>query len=247
MVWKEHWETETITEESVRKMVNRELRTYRFKATLAALESKFGSVKELKTIELGAGKGEFSLLLALAGANVTLYDKEKKAFDLDRHQFSIYGLTPRTIKGDLLNPRDNLLGKYDVAISWGVVEHFPRPIAFEACLGHRRVIHEKGLVVICVPNAWSIPYRLNKWFQEVNGTWKWGLELPYSPIELRSVGHRMGLKNVWIHWSSVMRDLDQFLFHPVMGRIEKYFGITTERRTPLDRLFGQAITMFGEV
>jgi len=227
-------------------MVNRESRTYRWKATLGALERKFGSVKGLRTIELGSGKGDVSLLLALEGAEVSLFDCEEAALAQARRQFGFYGLTPRTIVGDLFSLDEQLLGRFDVAISWGVVEHFHRPAGFEACLAHRRAVHGRGMVVISVPNAWSLPYRLHKWYKEMRRTWQWGLELPFSPVELKNIGHRMGLKNVWVHGSSIIRDFDQYLFHPVTGRLEKYLGLRTEVRTPLDPLFGQALTLFGQ-
>ncbi len=245
-VWEDHWQTEQLTEQSVRKMVNRESRTWRWKTTINVLERKFGTVRGLRTIELGSGKGDVSLLLALAGADVTLFDYEPEALALAKDQFGCYDLTPKTLVGDLFESNGRLRGQFDVAISWGVVEHFQRPVAFQACLAHRRAIHEAGMVVISVPNALSVPYRLNKWVREVRRTWQWGLELPFTPTELRDIAHRMQLKNIQVHGSPVVRDLDQFLFHPVMGRMEKYLGLRTEVRSPLDTFFGQALTLFGE-
>lgn len=246
-VWEDHWSNEELPAESVRKMVNRELRTRRWKATRRALERQFGSVQGLRTIEMGSGKGDVSLLLALEGAEVSLFDREGSAFVRARQQFGYYGLSPRSILGDLVDLDRELVGRFDVAISWGVVEHFQRPAAFEACLAHRRAVRDGGMVVISVPNAWSLPYRLHKWYRQRRGTWKWGLELPFSPTELKNIARRMGLKNVRTHGSPILRDLDQFLFHPVLGRLEKYLGLRTEVPSPLDRLFGHALTVFGQV
>ena len=245
-VWRDHWRSEKLAGESVRKMVNRESRTRRWKATVAALEAKFGRIKGLRTIELGAGKGDVSLLLALAGADVTLLDCEQGALERAKEQFGYYDLAPKTIAGDLFSLDDDLLNQFDVAISWGVVEHFQRPAAFKACLSHREAVHDRGMVIISVPNAWSLPYRLNKWYRQKRKTWKWGLELPFSVPELRAVGQRVGLKNIRVHGSPVIRDLDQFLFHPIMGRMEKYLGLRTEIGSPLDRFLGHALTMFGD-
>ena len=33
-------------------------------------------------------------------------------------------------------------------------------------------------VIIMVPNAMAIGYRLGKWYMEHNGTWEWGGEVP---------------------------------------------------------------------
>lgn len=245
-VWQNHWAGESLTRESVRKMVNRESRTCYWKATRDALVGKFGSLEGLKVIELGSGKGDVSLLLALEGADVMLLDREQQALQQAQQQFGYYGLKPQVVVGDIFDIHDGLKGAFDLAISWGVVEHFQRPVAFQACLSHRRAVHDQGMVVISVPNSWCVPYRLNKWCKHLTGTWKWGLELPFGPDELKIIGRRMGLKNVWVHGSSIVRDLDQFLFHPVMGRMEKYFGLKTELKTPLDPLLGHVLTMFGE-
>ena len=218
-LWQDHWRSETLSAEAVRKMVNRELGTRRWKTTLSTLERKFGSVRGLRTIELGSGKGDVSLLLALAGADVTLFDLEEEAIVRAEQQFAHYGLSPRAVLGNLLDLDGGLLGRFDVAVSWGVVEHFRRPAGFEACMAHRRAVRDGGMVIISVPNSWSVPYRLNKWYKEVRGTWKWGIELPFSPAELKSIARRMGLKNVRVHGSPVVRDFDRFLFHPVMGRL----------------------------
>jgi len=223
-VWRDHWASERLSCQSVRKMVRRESRTWRWKATVAALEAKFGRIEGLRTIELGAGKGDVSLLLALAGADVTLLDCEQGALERAVEQFACYDLTAKTIIGDLFNLDSGLLNQFDIAVSWGVVEHFHRPVAFKACLSHRRAVHDQGMVIISVPNAWSLPYRLNKWYREKRKTWKWGTELPFTVAELKSIGLRMGLRNIRVHGSPVVRDFDQFLFHPVMGRMEKYLG-----------------------
>ena len=245
-VWGTHWRGEQVTRRAVEKMVNREQRTRRWLATRKALADKFGSLRGLRTIEMGSGKGDVSLLLALAGADATLLDYEADALVRGREQFACYGLAPETVVGDLFDVAPELLGRFDVAISWGVVEHFRRPEAVEACRAHLRAVHDQGMVIISVPNAWSLPYRLNKWYRELRGTWTWGLELPFSPVELREIGRRLGLRNVRVHGSPVVRDFDQFLLHPVMGRLERYFGLRTEVPSPIDRLLGHALTLFGQ-
>ena len=245
-VWENHWSNLRLSGDAVTRMVRRAQATYRWQDTKQELEKTFGSIHGLKTIELGSGKGDVSLLLALEGADVALLDANEQSLIHARQQFAFFGLNPTVVTGDLFSLPIEIVERFQVAISWGTVEHFPRETAFRACVAHADAVCAGGLVAICVPNAWSLPYRLNKWYREVTGTWEWGLELPYSPLELREVGIKMGLKEIRLIGSSVVRDFDQFLFHPIMGRVEKYLGITTERRTPFDRMFGQAITLFGE-
>jgi len=244
-VWHDHWANEPLTPESVRKMVRREWRTCRWKATASALKQQFGRLAGLKTLELGSGKGDVSLLLAMAGAEVTLLDSEKTALQRAADQFGHYGLPFRAVPGSIFDLPVDLPGRFDAAISWGVVEHFPRPAAFQACLAHRQAVHAGGMVIISVPNSRSLPYRLNKWYRHRRGTWKWGLELPFAPAELKDIGRRLELSDIRVHGSPVIRDLDQFLFHPIMGRLEKHLGLRTEVPTPADRFLGHALTLFG--
>lgn len=246
-VWQAVWANAQLTKESVFKKVKRETRTKRWQAIRKALLVHFGTIQGLTTLELGSGAGDISLLLALEGAVPTLLDAEEKAFNLARLQFGAYGLEARYILGDFLNLDSALRGDFDVAISYGTVEHFAGEGRLRACLAHKQVLKPNGMVVISVPNAYCPPYRLDKWWRERAGTWRWGLEIPYTRSELAGIAHMMGLKAWTIHGSSFLRDWDQFLLTPLTSRIEKYLGFQFERWTPFDKYFGHAITLMGYI
>jgi 2-polyprenyl-3-methyl-5-hydroxy-6-metoxy-1,4-benzoquinol methylase len=244
-VWRDVWQNTQLTEEGVRKTIRREQRTLRWQAIRAALMEHFGAIRGLRTIELGAGTGDISLLLALEGARPTLLDANEQALGLARFKFSVAGLEPACAVGDFLDLDATLRGAFDVAVSYGTVEHFAGADREQACRAHAEAIRPGGMVAISVPNAHCLPYRLNKWQMEVRGTWPWGLELPYTRAELGRVAEAIGLEPWFIHGSSFLRDWDQFLFNPITQRIERFTGFHFERRTPLDRWCGHALTLIG--
>jgi 2-polyprenyl-3-methyl-5-hydroxy-6-metoxy-1,4-benzoquinol methylase len=244
-VWSAVWRDTRITEEGVRKTIIREQRTLRWNAIKAAFTAHFGTLKGLRTIELGAGTGDISLLLALEGADTTLFDANEDALRLARFKFSVAGPAPTVRIGDFLSIDPQLLGKYDAAVSYGTVEHFAGGDRLLACKAHTDVVRTGGMIAISVPNAHCFPYRANKWWQERTGKWVWGLEIPYSRRELSDMARAIQLRNWFIHGSSFLRDWDQFLLNPLTQRIQKYTGFHFERRTPFDPYWGHALTLIG--
>jgi 2-polyprenyl-3-methyl-5-hydroxy-6-metoxy-1,4-benzoquinol methylase len=245
-VWRAVWNNTQLTIEGVQKTIRREQKTLRWRAIRDAFAKHFGSIKGLRTIELGAGTGDISLLLALEGANTTLYDANEQALELAQFKFSVARLKPKLCTGDFLNLDAGLRGQFDVAVSYGTVEHFDGEDRLRACRAHVEVLRPRGMVAISVPNTHCLPYRMNKWWQEKRGTWSWGLEIPYSRAELNRIAKAIGLAEWSIHGSSFLRDWDQFLFNPVTQRVERYTGFHFERRTPFDPYCGHALTLIGK-
>ena len=246
-VWDAVWRTTGLTADGVRKKMTREARTLRWKAIRAALMHHFGQVRGLRSIELGAGTGDISLLLAHEGVETTLLDANERALDIARFQFNVFDMKPVFVIGDFLELNSSLWGKFDLAVSYGTVEHFRAADRVLACKAHVQALRAGGMVAISVPNAHCLPYRLNKWWQESRKTWIWGLEIPYTRSELSQVAAAIELKQWQIHGSSFLRDWDQFLLNPLTQRIQKYTGFHFERRTPLDDYCGHALTLIGNV
>ena len=246
-VWDSVWRGTELTPIAVRRKFDRESKTLRWKAIRDSLCAQFGSLKGLRTIELGAGTGDISLLLASEGAVPTLLDANDRALTIARLQFEVMNFPANFITGDFFDLDPSLLGQFDAAVSYGVVEHFRGVDRILACKSHAKVLRPGGMVAISVPNAHCLPYRLNKWREEVTGKWVWGLEIPYTRKELDEVAREMGLESWFIHGSSFLRDWDQFLFSPITSRIFKYTGFSFEKRTPFDTLWGHAQTLIGRI
>jgi 2-polyprenyl-3-methyl-5-hydroxy-6-metoxy-1,4-benzoquinol methylase len=246
-VWDAVWRQTALTETSVRKKMQREDRTLRWKAIREALIQHFGRIRGLRSIELGAGTGDISLLLAREGAETALLDANDRALEIARFQFGVFGIAPAFLTGDLLALSSDLRGRFDVAVSYGTVEHFEGEDRMLACKAHTEALCPGGMVAISVPNAHCMPYRLKKWWQETNKTWVWGLEIPYTRRELHHMAVKIGLRDWMIHGTSFLRACDEYLLNPVTQRVEKYTGLHFERRTPLDDYWGQALTLIGNI
>src|SRR5688572_33375295 len=112
-VWQAVWQATHLTADGVHKTIRREQRTLRWQAIRAALISRFGRIGGLRTIELGSGTGDVSLLLALEGATPTLLDADPRALQLAAEKFAIVDLQPGLQVGDFLNLEAALRGRYD--------------------------------------------------------------------------------------------------------------------------------------
>jgi 2-polyprenyl-3-methyl-5-hydroxy-6-metoxy-1,4-benzoquinol methylase len=246
-VWDSIWRETHLTPLAVRRKFDRELKTLRWKAIRDSFRTHFGSLKGLRTVELGAGTGDISMLLALEGAEPTLLDANERALTIARFQLQVMDCSAHFITGNLFNLDSALLGQFHAAVSYGVVEHFQGNDRVLACKSHVDVLRPGGMVAISVPNAHCLPYRLNKWKEETTGKWVWGVEIPYTRKELGRVAYEIGLKSWFIHGSSFLRDWDQFLLSPITSRICKYTGFSFEKRTPFDRIWGHAQTLIGSI
>jgi 2-polyprenyl-3-methyl-5-hydroxy-6-metoxy-1,4-benzoquinol methylase len=246
-VWDSVWRETQLTALAVRRKFDRELNTLRWKAIRGSFREHFGCLKGLRTIELGAGTGDISMLLASEGAVPTLLDANERALTIARLQFEVLGYGANFITDDFFHLDSTLLGQFDAAVSYGVVEHFRGNDRVLACKSHVDVLRPGAMVAISVPNAHCLPYRLNKWKEEKLGKWVWGLEIPYTRKELGEVAREIGLKSWSIHGSSFLRDWDQFLLSPITSRICKYTGFSFEKWTPFDRIWGHAQTLIGSI
>src|SRR3990172_8964070 len=115
-VWDRLWRLPTPDAKDDR-LLARERRNPRFLRIVQCLESTFGAISGLQTIELGCGRGDLSALLAERGASVTLLDASPTALAQARRRFDRLGLRAEYIQADLLELPQRLLGGSDVALS----------------------------------------------------------------------------------------------------------------------------------
>jgi SAM-dependent methyltransferase len=134
-----------------------------------------------RVLDLGAGRGEHSATLALKGRETTLVDWSAGNMEFSSGLFEKIGANARFCQADITKPLPFADDSFDVVFSCGVFEYFThaqiRSILREAF----RI--SKGKVIVMVPNAWSVPYRLGKWYMERKGTWYWGGEVPYASLK----------------------------------------------------------------
>ena len=190
-VWEQLWRKQP-SDAADDAQLARERRSPRWAALTTRLETTFGRIAGLRTIELGSGRGDLSALLAERGADVTLLDYSTAALDQARQRFERLGLGARYEQADLLGALDGLRGKFDVALSSGVIEHFKGYQRTHALRAHFAVLNPRGCCLVSVPHAWCLPYRLWKLYLEVRGWWPYGMEIPFGRGELTRRAHHAG-------------------------------------------------------
>jgi len=160
------------------------------------IEENFDVSDKTLVLEPGCGSGRLSLVLAQKGANVVLLDVSEQALNLAKELFSSTNTYEKAnlVLGDIryLPFRD---GCFDVTFNEGVIEHFigdERQIVVNEMA---RVTKRGGKISVLVPNAWNFPYAIyKKLYEKRHGTWSWGLEVPYTPKELKQRFFKAGIK-----------------------------------------------------
>ncbi len=123
------------------------------------IQRSFGDFKDLQPIELGCGLGKVSLLFSILGARATLVDYSQKQIRAAICLHDYLGMQPIAVNKDLLRLPRTFHRKFDVAMSFGTVEHFfghERQMVFNA---HLNVLKTHGIAVVYVPNKFGIIYQ----------------------------------------------------------------------------------------
>lgn len=221
--------------------LQRERHGPRWNLIVHRLEQTFGGIAGLRTIELGSGRGDLSVLLARQGAQVTLVDRSERALDEARERFDRLSLAARFLKGDLLLGDRRWTGGYDVSLSVGVIEHFKGEARTRVLNMHADVLKPNGLCVVSVPHARCLPYRFWKSYLELRGWWPYGLEIPYGKAELHRRAVDAGLDRVETHALGFWQSVENLWGRRLFGRWPDW------SRTPsrLDDHMGWVLLMFA--
>ena len=162
----------------------------------------------LSTIEIGAGAGTISAAFARHGASVTVLDYSQEALDANTALFESFGLKQESLLADALKLPASLLGRFDVAMSFGLAEHFEADDRTRIIKAHFDLVQPGGLVIITVPNRHCWPYRIWKARRELTGKWHFGLERPYSRAEISTICRAIGAKDFYITGSPFIASFD---------------------------------------
>ncbi len=234
-VWKQVW-AHIPSNEKDDLALTREEQSPRWASIVRTLENRYGSIEGLNTVELGSGRGDFSVLLARCGARVTLIDYSETALELARQRFSRLNLPGSFIQADILNDLQTHEQKFDVSLSSGVIEHFKGADRLHTVGAHCITIRPGGTAIISVPHARCLPYRLWKAYLELRGWWPYGMEIPYSINELSQLAAQSELveietecmgfwQSVGDHWGkSILGSGPDWSNKP--SRLDKWMGAT---------------------
>lgn len=142
-------------------------------------------------LEAGSGSGALSAHLSQRGYRTTLLDQSPVALTLSRQVYQRFGLAGEFVGGDLFRlPFPD--GQFDCVWNSGVMEHFSDDRIVEGLKEMARVSRNK--VIVLVPNAACLFYRVGKWALERNKTWPYGDE--YARYSSADLFERAGLRVV---------------------------------------------------
>jgi SAM-dependent methyltransferase len=114
----------------------------------AALQSQAGGAKDL--IEIGCGGSRWLPYFSRRfGLRVSGIDYNEAGCRSAERLLAASGVTGEIVHADMFDPPPRLLGRFDVAVSFGLVEHFDDPAAaVSACAA---LLHPGGLLITLVP------------------------------------------------------------------------------------------------
>jgi 2-polyprenyl-3-methyl-5-hydroxy-6-metoxy-1,4-benzoquinol methylase len=190
-LWDELWE-KPISAEEDRFALAKEAYSIRWQRIEREIKKRYSEFDRLDVIELGAGSGTYAALMAQRGANVTILDYSEGALKRGREFFQRNGLTAQFVKDDALALSPDLLGSFDISLSFGLIEHFPGANRQRIVQSHFDVLKPGGLTFMSVPNKYCPPYQIFKFVTQHTGKWIFGEEYPASHRELLSLAKQCG-------------------------------------------------------
>lgn len=128
-------------------------------------------------LDLGCGAGQNSAMLAYNGRKTTLLDMSNENLVFSARLFENLGLAGQFCQADMTKPLPFEDNSFDIVFSCGVFEYFTDEEIKSILKEALRV--SKKRVIIMVPNALSIVYRIWYWYMKTTKQWKWGGERPF--------------------------------------------------------------------
>jgi 2-polyprenyl-3-methyl-5-hydroxy-6-metoxy-1,4-benzoquinol methylase len=179
-------------------------------------------------------------------------DYSQEGLLLARKHFDFLGLSASFLYADALNIEPNLQEKFDVAMSFGTVEHYRYPERLLIAKAHIDLVKPQGVVIISVPNRWFLPHEILKFYLQRRGKWREDYERAFSQQELLKLGNKLGLENIKIYGSSFIIDMSRYLrIYQETALFRKFCrvpprGISThDLVSPFDNLLGADIFLMG--
>ncbi len=134
-----------------------------------------------EVLDLGSGAGQNSALLAYCGRKTTLLDISQGNLDFSMKVFDNLNLSGNYCLANmtkLLPFEDN---SFETVFSIGVFEYFTDAEIKRILKEAFRVARKR--VIIMVPNAVSVAYRVGYWISKAANKWIWGGERPFYTLK----------------------------------------------------------------
>jgi SAM-dependent methyltransferase len=132
-------------------------------------------------LDLGSGAGQNAALVALHNKKTTLLDWSQDNLVFSKKLYEHMNLSGEFIQADMTRPLPFEDNSFDTVFSCGVFEYFTDE-EIKGILKEAFRISKKR-VIIMVPNALSIAYRIGYWYMKKTKQWKWGGERPFTTLK----------------------------------------------------------------
>jgi len=248
-LWDGIWENPP-SEEEDRLALLLEEKSVRWRRIEERVRRAFGTFEGQRVVEIGSGAGTNAALMALRGASVTLLDYSEGALARARQFFERNGVSAKSRRADALALPPDLVGAFDISMSFGLTEHFQGGDRTRITRAHFDVLREGGLTFISVPNRWNPPYRLYKFLAQRTGRWRVGEEIPYTRGELEAICGELGVREYEFFGDSFVASFD--LINPItklrrkrVGKHPGAQGVRFQRGSILDARFSYALVLFA--
>jgi len=126
------------------------------------------------------------------GATVTVLDHSPVALQQSAQRFTQENLPVETVLADVFDLPPEMLGMYDVSMSFGLCEHFLDERRRRVVAAHVELLNPAGIAIVNVPNQLSPFYRAWMWLAKRRGTWTLGTEVPFSANEMCDLARAAG-------------------------------------------------------
>jgi 2-polyprenyl-3-methyl-5-hydroxy-6-metoxy-1,4-benzoquinol methylase len=243
--WENLWLKKNSARENI-KIFQEEEHSIRWQRIANIILKDFGSFEELKVIEIGAGLGTYSGLMAKRGAKVTILDNSPNALLRAMDFMEANGLSAEFIKADGLYPPTEILGKYDISMSFGLAEHFSGKERAKIIGSHFDVLRNRGITFISVPNKYNLPYRLYKFVSEKTNRWIVGEEHPFSMQEMRSILKQIQPVEYHFFGESLISSFRYFFALPGVRKVLKFPHKANVRGCFLDKYLSYALVVYAK-
>jgi 2-polyprenyl-3-methyl-5-hydroxy-6-metoxy-1,4-benzoquinol methylase len=265
--WDRIWDKSDI--ESIRIGFEKEKVSQRWNTARTLVLKKHSTLKGLNVIEVGGGSGKYAALFGMHGANTTVMDLSDSAIDTARRFHESLNLKTKFLKANALKLDKGLIGRFDIAVSIGLVEHFIGPERKAILDSHFSLINKDGVAIISAPNKYCFPFTLYKGTMEAFKRYDIDLEIPYTLGEFRAYCMKTNKRILYLGGcSNFIGDSKNFMFRlskelPVLrniiGRISrkrnaarisglrhKNFVFSPEKRTIFDNDLAYSLLLVAE-
>lgn len=249
-LWDAIWEG-NITQEDCQRILRQEEHTVRWKNIKRIVEDRVGTFNNLKVLEIGAGLGTYSVLMAQKKAYVTVLDYSEKALSRASEFFGNNGVPVELVYADALHLPPTELNKYDISMSFGTAEHFTGEDRRRIIKAHFDVLKKEGVTFISVPNRFNPPYRLYKFVCEMTGRWPVAEEYPFSRNELRELANIANPSEFGFLGGSFLSSFRYILSTPGIRKFfkrhlkKREYLIKDEKATFLDPYFSYSLVLYA--